>query len=810
MTKMRDSLHRYIGFAASRFNDSSWRGMTTRFLFAILPLVWLVTANHNDAGPTPVDARRSKSAATKMSEHTNRLAQEKSPYLLQHAHNPVDWYPWGEEAFAKARLENKPIFLSVGYSTCHWCHVMAHESFENEEVAAIMNREFVNIKVDREERPDVDRVYMTFVQATTGSGGWPMSVWLTPDLKPFVGGTYFPPEERYGQPAFKKVLERIATAWREDRDKIVEQGCKIVEALRESQSAAPGEGKIDGSVADTAYRQLDRSYDPKEGGFGNAPKFPRPVTLNFLTRFYARDPKSDDGKHALDMALFTLRKMAAGGMHDHIGGGFHRYSVDRYWHVPHFEKMLYDQAQLAVVYLDAFQILSDPHLNPLPRQGEADAKAPVRVEFESIARDILDYVARDMTSKEGGFFSAEDADSPVPVAAVPDGRSKSDVGAQRAPLQKTAEGAFYIWTKKEIDDALGAEAEIFDFHYGVQAHGNAPEGSDPHDEFRGKNILIERHTIAETARHFKKSEAEIAKVLAQLREKLFGIRAQRPRPHLDDKIIAAWNGLMISAYARAAKIIDEPRYLEIATRSANFVRTKLYDPSGRILCRSYREGRSNVEGFADDYAMVIQGLLDLYEASFDVECLKFAIQLQEIQDRLFFDEKNGGYFSNSGRDHNVFVRMKDDNDGAEPAASSIAALNLLRLSQIYDDPNIAERAKKTIDAFATILSQFPSGMPQMLVAVENSLGKPRQIVIAGKKGSSQTKALLKEVHRHFLPNTIVILADADQGQKYLGERNEAVRAMSLVEGKPAAYVCENFACKAPVTDLKQLGDLLKL
>ena len=728
--------------------------MTHLFRFGFLALTWFVTSSDVFTGQTAARP-----------EHTNRLAHEKSPYLLQHAHNPVDWYPWGEEAFAKARRENRPIFLSVGYSTCHWCHVMAHESFENEEVAAIMNREFVNIKVDREERPDVDRVYMTFVQATTGSGGWPMSVWLTPDLKPFVGGTYFPPEERYGQPAFKKVLERIATAWKEDHDKIVEQGSKIVEALRESQSAAPVEGKIDGSVADAAYRQLDRSYDPKEGGFGNAPKFPRPVTLNFLTRFYARDPKSDAGKHALDMALFTLRKMAAGGMHDHIGGGFHRYSVDRYWHVPHFEKMLYDQAQLANAYLDAFQILRDPHLNPLPGQGEADAKAPVRVEFEAVTRDILDYVARDMTSKEGGFFSAEDADSPV-------------VGIDDPSHKKTAEGAFYVWTKKEIDDALGDSAEIFDFHYGVQAHGNAPEGSDPHDEFRGKNILIERHTIAETARHFKKSEGEIEKVLTQSREKLFGIRAQRPRPHLDDKIIAAWNGLMISAYARAAQVIDEPRYLEIATRSANFVRTKLYDPSRKTLYRSYREGRSNIEGFADDYAMVIQGLLDLYEASFDVECLKFAIQLQEIQDRLFFDEKNGGYFSNSGRDESVFVRMKDDNDGAEPAASSIAALNLLRLSQIYDDPKIAERAKKTIDAFATILLQFPSGMPQMLVAVENSLGKPRQIVIAGKKDSTETKALLKEVHRHFLPNTIVILADANEGQKYLGERNEAVRAMS--------------------------------
>ncbi|PYL60040.1 MAG: thioredoxin domain-containing protein, partial [Verrucomicrobia bacterium] len=735
----------------------------------------------------------------------NRLAYEKSPYLLQHAHNPVDWYPWGEEAFAKARRENKPIFLSVGYSTCHWCHVMAHESFENEEVAAIMNREFVNIKVDREERPDVDRVYMTFVQATTGGGGWPMSVWLTPDLKPFVGGTYFPPEDRYGQPGFKKVLEKIATAWKENHDKIVEQGGQIVAALRESQERAAIEGKIEAAVLEAAFKQLDRSYDPKEGGFGNAPKFPRPVALNFLTRLYARDPNSDSGKHALEMALFTLRKMAAGGMHDHIGGGFHRYSVDRYWHVPHFEKMLYDQAQLGVAYLDAFQIARDK-------------------EYESVARDILDYVARDMTSKDGGFFSAEDADSPV---VVPTPRDLSAVAAYSAEAaakagsakagdpghSKTKEGAFYIWTKKQIDTALGDAAEIFDFHYGVQAHGNAPEGSDPHDEFRGTNILIERHTIGETAEHFKKSEEEIAKSLAQSREKLFAIRSKRPRPHLDDKIIAAWNGLMISAYARAAQVLDPAtagRYLEIATRAANFMRRNLYEEKSKLLYRNYRGGRSDIEGFADDYAFVIQGLLDLYEASFDVAWLKFAIELQETQDRLFFDEKNGGYFSTSGKDESVFLRMKDDNDGADPAASSVAALNLLRLSQLRDDPAAAERerARKTIDAFATTLSHFPSAMPQMLVALDYSLSKPRQIVIAGKKDAPETKALLTEVHRHFLPKTILLLADGAEGQKYLGDKNEAIRAMSLFDGKPAAYVCENFTCKAPVTEPKALGALL--
>jgi uncharacterized protein len=742
--------------------------MTSRFRFGFIALTWLVTSSDTFAEPKPARP-----------EHTNRLAQEKSPYLLQHAHNPVDWYPWGEEAFAKARRENKPIFLSIGYSTCHWCHVMAHESFENEEVAAIMNREFVNIKLDREERPDVDRVYMTFVQATTGGGGWPMSVWLAPDLKPFVGGTYFPPEDRYGQPAFKTVLERIATAWKENHDKIIEQGGQIVDALRESQSAGKVEGKIDAATLEAAYRQIDRSYDSKEGGFGNAPKFPRPVTLNFLTRFYTRDPKSESGKHALEVTLFTLRKMAAGGMHDHIGGGFHRYSVDRYWHVPHFEKMLYDQAQLAVAYLDAFQITRD-------RQ------------FELVARDILDYVARDMTSKEGGFFSAEDADSPT-----------VGVGAESGHVE-TAEGAFYVWTEKEIDAALGNAAHVFDFHYGVQAHGNAPEGSDPQDEFRGKNILIERHTIAETAKHFGKTEEEIGRLLAKCRAKLFSIRAKRPRPHLDDKIIAAWSGLMISAYARAAQVLDEPRYLEIATRAAKFLRTNLYEEKSKLLYRNYRGGRSDIEAFADDYAFVIKGLLDLYEASFDVEWLKFAVQLQETQDRLFFDEKNGGYFSTSGKDESVFLRMKDDNDGAEPAASSVAALNLLRLSQFRDDKGMAERARKTLDAFTTTLSHFPSAMPEMLVALNYSLSKPRQIVIAGRKDAPETKVLLGEVRRHFLPKTVLLLADGAEGQKYLGEKNEAIPAMSPIDGKPAAYVCENFTCKAPVTEPKQLAELLKL
>ena len=712
----------------------------------------------------------------------NRLAREKSPYLLQHAQNPVDWLPWGEEAFAKARAENKPIFLSIGYSTCHWCHVMAHESFESAAVAEIMNREFVNIKVDREERPDVDRVYMTFVQATTGGGGWPMSVWLTPELKPFVGGTYFPPEDRWGQPGFAKVLERIAGAWKQDREKISEQGTKIIAALEQSV-AGPGDPgpALGGKALEAAYQQIARSYDAHEGGFSVAPKFPRPVTLNFLTRMHARNPSSDSGKHALEMTLFTLRKMAAGGIHDQLGGGFHRYSVDTYWHVPHFEKMLYDQAQLAVAYLDVFQISREPL-------------------FEKVARDIFAYVQRDMTAKGGGFFSAEDADSEIPGGA----------GIGDPGHSKKAEGAFYVWDKKEIDAVLGPAAPVFNFHYAVKPEGNVPAGGDPHGEFTGKNILIELGNVAATANQFGKDEAEVEELLAESRAKLFECRRKRPRPHLDDKIITAWNGLMISAFARAAQALNEPRYLDAAHNAAVFVSKELYDGSRKVLFRNYREGRGAVEGFADDYAFLIQGLLDLYEASFDVGWLRFATELQEIQDQLFFDKERGGYFSGAGNDPSILLRLKEDNDSAEPAASSVAALNLFRLAQIRNEARWFEQAEKTIDAFAPQIGHFASAMPQMLVALDLALSKPRQIVIAGNRDAAETRALVAEVHRHFVPNKVLLLADGGDGQRYLEEKLEALRAMKPIDGKSAAYVCENFTCKAPVTDPEKLGELLSV
>jgi len=713
------------------------------------------------------------SAKVNPTTFTNRLAKEKSPYLLQHQHNPVDWYPWGPEAFAKAKAEGKPIFLSVGYSTCHWCHVMAHESFENAATAKLMNALFVCVKVDREERPDVDRVYMTYVQATTGGGGWPMSVFLTPDLKPFFGGTYFPPADRGGRPGFPTVLQRLSDAWKNDHEQVVEAATGAMKALGEYTAAGASKSEAAGKGALAAgFNQLTRSFDDELGGFGNAPKFPRPVALNFLLRIYAREgAQTKDGKAALGITLHTLQKMAAGGMHDHLGGGFHRYSVDRFWHVPHFEKMLYDQAQLACSYLEAFQITRDPA-------------------HEKVARDILDYVRRDMTDKGGGFYSAEDADSLV---------------AHGQP--EHSEGAFYVWKKAEIDAALGADAaKIFNRVYGVETGGNAPDGSDPMEEFKGANILIQRLSLAEAAKHFKKPEAEIAASLAASRRKLLDLRVQRPRPHLDDKIITSWNGLMISAFARGAQVLDDPAYLAAAQKAASFLRAELWKKGA--LLRSYRQGASEVAGFCDDYAALIQGLLDLYEADFDTAWLQWALELQAKQDALFGDAEHGGYFSVEKDAPHILLRMKEDYDGAEPSPNSVAALNLLRLAQLTDRKEFRDRAEKTLAAFAEQLTKTPTALPQMLVALDAALAKPRQIVIAGPRDAAATRALLRETHAHFIPNKLVLLADGGAGQQWLGERLEFVKTVRPIDGQPAAYVCENFVCQLPTSDVAKLRALL--
>ena len=715
---------------------------------------------------------QSRAADSTPKMHTNALANEKSPYLLQHAHNPVDWLPWGEAAFEKARKEGKPIFLSIGYSTCHWCHVMAHESFENEATAKLMNEHFINIKIDREERPDVDKVYMTYVQATTGSGGWPMSVFLTPDLKPFLGGTYYPPEDRYGRPGFPTLLLRISEAWKKDREGIIAHGNEVTEQLQKA-SASEASGTVVGKeVLATALNYFTSTFDEELGGFGSAPKFPRPVALNFLFRTATREgADSRDGKAAVGMALITLQKMAAGGMYDHLGGGFHRYSVDKFWHIPHFEKMLYDQAQLASSYLDAFQITHD-------------------AQYAATVRDVLDYVRRDMTSKEGGFFSAEDADSIV-EHGKPEHR----------------EGAFYVWRKDEIDRVLGEEsARIFNRVYGVEADGNSPDGSDPHGEFKGQNTLIERLSIQDAAKLFMKSEAEVAKSLADSRKKLFDLRTKRPRPHLDDKIITAWNGMMISAFARAAQILDDRTSLEAAQGSAKFIREHLWKDGA--LIRSYREGASTVAGFADDYAALIAGLLDLYEADFDIAWLKWAVELQQKQDALFLDAEHGGYFSTAADAKHLLLRMKEDYDGAEPSPNSVSALNLLRLAQITGDAALTERAKKTIAAVSEQLGRFPAAMPQMLCALDASLGKPRQIVMAGPRDSDATRALLREVHTHYIPNRLLLLADGAAGQQWLGARLEFLKTVAPMDGKPAAYVCEDFVCQLPTSDAAKLRTLL--
>ena len=537
------------------------------------------------------------------SQHTNRLIHEKSPYLLQHAHNPVDWYPWGEEAFAKARKENKPIFLSVGYSTCHWCHVMERESFENTDIAKILNEHFVSIKVDREERPDVDSVYMTFVQATTGGGGWPMNVWLTPDLKPFVGGTYYPPDDREGLPGLRSMLLHITELWEKNREQVTMEAEQVMKTLQgyTARSSKSEPGELGRAPLTQGFESVAASFDKTLGGFGPPPKFPRPVDFSFLFHVYAREGRTSKvAQNALEMSLFTLRKMADGGIHDHLGGGFHRYSVDAYWHVPHFEKMLYDQAQLTVSYVEAYQITRDPF-------------------FAEVARDILEYVRRDMTSTQGGFYSAEDADSLL-TAGKPE----------------HAEGAFYVWTNDQIRQALGEErAKIFNAYFGVEAKGNAPKGSDPRGEFSGKNILIERQSISALAKAFQLTKTEARKSLDESRQKLFALRAKRPRPHLDDKIVTAWNGLMISAFARASQVLDEPAYLQAATAAATFLRDRLYDSKSHTLRRSYRQGASETNGFLSDYAFLIQGLIDLYETTFDTHWLAWAMELQTTQDAFF-------------------------------------------------------------------------------------------------------------------------------------------------------------------------------
>jgi uncharacterized protein YyaL (SSP411 family) len=676
---------------------------------------------------------------------TNHLAREKSPYLLQHAHNPVDWFAWNAEAFAKARAENKPIFLSIGYSTCHWCHVMERESFEDEKIGNFLRERFVSIKVDREERPDVDKIYMTFVQSTTGSGGWPMSVFLTPDLKPFFGGTYFPPQPNHGRPSFLQLLEQIANLWRERKNEIIASAYELHSRLELITSRDEKENvALTPQTLKNALELFKESYDSVNGGFGGAPKFPQPSIPLFVLRAAKRF--ADD--YATQMVLSTCDRMNAGGIHDQLGGGFSRYAVDAQWLVPHFEKMLYDNAQLAQLYLDAFLI----------------SKNEI---YAAVARDILDYVLRDMTYSDGGFFSAEDADS------------------------EGHEGKFYCWTREELSKLLTAEefnvaAKIF----GITAEGNFIDHSHP-QPLAGQNIL----SIVET----KISDADKS-LLASAKSKMFAAREKRIRPHLDDKILASWNGLMLGAFARAAIVLGDEKYLAAAEKNLQFVRKNLWDEKSKTLFHRWREGeRDNVQ-LLEGCAFYLSGVIELYEATLEPAHLDFAIELAESLLAKFFDFENGGFWQSAADTNDLILRVKDDYDGAEPSGNSVAVLSLLKLGKISGQKKFTDAAEKSLQLFAARLQTQPAAHAFLLHTLDFWLDEPRRVVIAGKNNSAEFKNLLRAAHSVYSPNKIVLgnSGAVEEFAKTLTAKNDAT-----------VFVCTGNACQMPTSDAEILREQLK-
>ncbi|QTN31973.1 thioredoxin domain-containing protein [Akkermansiaceae bacterium] len=613
----------------------------------------------------------------------NYLANETSPYLLQHANNPVNWMPWGEEAFAKAKKEDKLVFLSIGYSTCHWCHVMEHESFENEAIAAVMNKNFINIKVDREERPDIDATYMAFVQATTGQGGWPLSAWITPDALPVVGGTYFPPEDKFGRPGFPKICEQLGKAYREDRAKVLESAARVMAHLRkEADVASTLRGMPVEKVFGDYLDKCERLFDPHQGGFGDAPKFPRPTIMLALMQLHERFPEgSDERNMAWEMAGQTLRQIAKGGIHDHLGGGFHRYSVDEFWHVPHYEKMLYDQAQLALAFTEAWQISKEEL-------------------FRKTTEDTLDYVITEMGDPGGAFHSAEDADSY---------RKEGD--------EHKHEGAYWTWTAQEISSLLDPKpAAIFSLAYGVEAEGNARPQSDPHGDLEGQNTLFRAVGNAILAEKFGISGDEAEACLERSRKTLLAHRATRPRPHRDDKIITAWNGLMIAALAKASAVFSHERFTSAASSAANFIRKKLWDAETKTLFRSHRGKRGGAEGFPADYAFLIFGLIELHAADPTGNWLPWALELQEAMDTRTWDEEKIGYVMSAQMAGHPLLTIREDYDGAEPSPNHIAALNLLKLAVLADSEAYAKRAESLLRSGANAMEAQVFSVPALLAA----------------------------------------------------------------------------------------------
>jgi uncharacterized protein YyaL (SSP411 family) len=699
-----------------------------------------------------------KKDVTREGQYTNRLIKEKSPYLLQHAHNPVDWYPWGEEAFEKARQEDKPIFLSIGYSTCHWCHVMERESYNDPEVAKLMNDAFVSIKVDREERPDIDNVYMNVALMMTGSGGWPLNVILTPDKKPFFAATYIPKDNRFGQKGLLELIPQIKQMWLTQREKLVESANQITAALKESRGGSTGR-ELDASTLKTAFDQFDNQYDKQYGGFGRAQKFPTPHNLLFLLRYWKRtgEPK------ALEMVEKTLQAMRRGGMYDHIGFGFHRYSTEPTWHVPHFEKMLYDQAMLALAYLEAYQ-------------------ATGKEEYAQTAREIFTYISRDMTSPAGGFYSAEDADS------------------------EGEEGKFYLWTESEIRRVLGkSDADLFIKAFGIESGGNF---TDPFGKQNaGTNILRLTKPIKDLAVELKMPEADLQTRLEAARQKLFTAREKRVHPAKDDKILTDWNGLMIAAFARGAQILDEPKYAETASRSIDFIFKKLRTQDGRLLHR-YRQDQATIKAHSDDYAFLVWGLIELYEATFDVKYLQTALDLNSDLIKHFWDVGNGGFFFTAADDEALLVRQREVSDNAIPSGNSVAMLNLLRLNRITANSDLEEKASAISRTFAGEVKQTPSGHAELMAALDFGIGPSYEVVIAGNSQAGDTKAMLRAIRKQFVPNKVVILKPTELKDAEITRLAEFTKYQTSRGGKATAYVCLNYNCKLPTTEVNKMLELL--
>lgn len=677
----------------------------------------------------------------------NRLIFSKSPYLLQHARNPVNWYSWGKEAFETAKKENKPVFLSIGYTTCHWCHVMEHESFEDEEVAKLINEHFIPVKVDREERPDIDEVYMTVTQAMTGGGGWPMTVFMTPDKDPFFCGTYFPKESVGNRPGIKFILEQIEKSWRDDRENVVTTAERISQHLGDVMTTTPG-GAVSPDIFDKAFEEFKGRYDKDNGGFSTRPKFPVPTNLLYLMRYHKRSGNSE----ALEMVEKTLREMRYGGVYDHVGYGIHRYSTDPVWLVPHFEKMLYDQALAVIAYTEAWQITGDEF-------------------YSRTAREILSYVLRDMTSPEGGFYSAEDADS------------------------EGVEGKFYVWSVKEIETVLGKDdAEFFARTFNLTQEGNYLDEATHRKT--GNNIPHLQEPLSDADRER----------LEPLRKKLYAHRETRVHPQKDDKILTDWNGLMIAAFARAGQAFDEPEYIEVARKAADFVLDKLLTDEGRLLKR-YRQGEAGLTAHLEDYSFMIWALLDVYESTFETRYLKKAVELQAVTDKFFQDKEGKGYFMTATDSEELIVRAKKLYGGAIPGGNSIAILNLSRLYRMTGDDEYAQQAEDVVRAFSNELPKSASVYPLVLCGIDFQHGPGHEIVICGKQGAEDVAAMVKEIRKAYLPNKVILLRDDDNAEA-LAELAPYTKEQKSMEGKATAYICQDFACQLPTADVKKMKENL--